>query len=207
MMEEIGKAAGRQLTLEEKNFVVSQLRGNSGALKQVLEQTMVTTWPEFKGLLCELVENSQNFKQGHIKALKQNLSPKVWHEMLGKFNWSVTEFEKELVLPDCLIWGVGEDDRPYPIFLWSECNCKYVVMPVDKNLALIGSSGGEPQIEVGEANKISVSLAGEFIVSSQKESVQNIHPEEVGARLEELCAQITRDADIDGILKEQLCGG
>jgi hypothetical protein len=125
-------------------------------MMQLTGAAMPALMAQLRNLLPLLSENLRSSlptalksaaKSGHIRGLKETLSPESRVQQYGTLNYAVVESAESLVLGDAAILLRVAGEREYKPLLEKKDTLRMVVLPLTPRLALVGASDGNHNIE------------------------------------------------------------
>ena len=122
-------------------------------------------------------------RSGHIKALASDLVPKKRMEELCAFDWSVVDTpEREVILPDCVAFGIHRNGEHQPLIMADAEKLSIVFMPIAVDKVLVGQRTEASIPDLANFNAIAASCSHTFFVSSNNSPELASLTERIGER-------------------------
>ena len=162
----------------------SLIEKNFSSVSQIIQQ--------FQSNLPELLKNA--VKSGHIRALKNSVSPIVRIDRYKELDFRILEIPKgNLILGDSIIF-YNTEEKGYNSFLDKEQTLSEVFLPINSNKVLIGFSK-ELTTQICSLNEIIAQCSLEFFIAKDESPSNNLLKAEIGKK-----GEILSSDEIEGLL-------
>lgn len=136
-----------------------------------------------QSILPELLKRAS--KAGHLKALRESVSPKIRMNKYKDMNYEVIEIpEENLILGDSIVF-FNTEDKGYRVFLDKGQALSEVFLPISSNKFLIGFSK-EITTQGCALNKIIAQCSLEFFIAKNESPSNDFLKAEIGKKAEML---------------------
>ncbi|TDT87943.1 hypothetical protein [Pseudodesulfovibrio indicus] len=150
------------------NFVVERIAFYLA--KEQFETNFNNNLPSMKGAISQLLDNAgEAARSGHNKALANLDGPNKRRAFLESLSWKIVAGPPEgTILPDCVALALDHTGTVTSFMLAKFDDCLAVMMPLDKDVLLLGTSeeGGLPS--TFDFNKEAARASHSFFLSSTK---------------------------------------
>jgi len=128
---------------------------------------MAENQPLMGGVLSSIyVRMDETIRDGHNKALLNDLAPTQRVETLSRMQWSIEAVSGPLILPDCVAIGVNKNGDVAPYILQDGDELVSVAMPLTTNRLLVGKVDAANEFPTVLFNLRAVASSENFFVSS-----------------------------------------
>lgn len=167
----------------------------------IIERNFSSMAPFIQHLKSKLPETLKGAsKSGHIRALKQSVSPKIRMDRYKDLKFEIIEIpEGNLILGDSIVF-FNTEEKGYSAFLNKDQTLKEVFLPINSNKVLIGFSK-EFTTQLCLLNEIIAQCSLEFFIAKDESPSNDLFKAEIGKK-----AEIISSDEIEEILFESLQG-
>lgn len=138
--------------------------------KEHFETTFNSSLPSMKGAISQLLDKSGEVaRSGHNKALANQNRPNNRWALLKSLNWKIVDGPSGgAILPDCVALALDSRGTVTPFMMSRLDDCVVVLMPLDKNVLLLGTSKEGSLPSKFDFNKEAARVSHSFFLSSTK---------------------------------------
>ena len=168
---------------------------------------IINNIPEYilSNLACQITQQisieiiNKIAKDGHLKALKDTISPERKVITFSKLSFKIIKTEESLILGDSIVIFVNSLDRFKPFYEKNDI-IKSIILPLDERTCIIGSNISNQSYSIHEIREMISSCSLEFFISTD-EKIAFQYGKNIGKHAKFLTKEQAYDM-IDGILNE-----